>query len=444
MEWFIENEKFLGIVAPLATPIVGAVGIAFLLWRTVLTDRQVRVASEQTSLIRQNSAFDQYQRALEMLSDENMSVRLGGIYSLKRLASENPRQWHVQSAELLCTFIRHPVDAPKSEHRMREDVQAALDAVVYRSDAQIAVERDVGFAINLFRADLRHAKLSEADLRYADLSGADMRNVEGSLGDFSNTKMGGDLRGSQFHHANFSKAQMNGVDMRGVLCGGAHFVGTNLNHAKMSGSMFQRSIFEDAWGISDVSNSDLTGASMMNATFYMATLLGANLRDTDFSGAKFPSNERGHVRGGRSWSENVYCKITQRQLDEAMADPANPPVIAQGTLDVETSLPIEWDDAKCGNRWIESQREKQRWRSEEKQLIDDAKKLGRVALSVGPYWLAERSNTQFYISKDQKREFEATRRYRLIRKLDAICGERGRNFRQSLTQKLLLRFIQRG
>ena len=43
-----------------------------------------------------------------MLGSGVLSVRLGGIYALERLAKEHPEEYHIQIMELLCSFVRHP------------------------------------------------------------------------------------------------------------------------------------------------------------------------------------------------------------------------------------------------------------------------------------------------------------------------------------------------
>ena len=47
-----------------------------------------------------------------MLGSEQLSVRLGGIYALARLAREDPGDYHTQIMSLLCAFIRNPTGEP--------------------------------------------------------------------------------------------------------------------------------------------------------------------------------------------------------------------------------------------------------------------------------------------------------------------------------------------
>lgn len=68
-----------------------------------------------------------------MLGNDVFSVRLGGIYALRRLAEEHPEQYHIQAMQLLCAFVRNPTKDEKEQSgddpKPRQDVQVALDAV---------------------------------------------------------------------------------------------------------------------------------------------------------------------------------------------------------------------------------------------------------------------------------------------------------------------------
>ena len=79
-----------------------------------------------------------------MLGSEVLSVRLGGIYDLERLAAEHPEQYHLhlQVMELFCAFARNPtddkritsspqpLDDPDEEvQTLRADVQDVMRAI---------------------------------------------------------------------------------------------------------------------------------------------------------------------------------------------------------------------------------------------------------------------------------------------------------------------------
>ena len=59
-------------------------------------------------LPQQGLLHERYQKGAEMLGSELLSVRLGGIYALQRLAENHPGQYHIQIMHLFCAFVRHP------------------------------------------------------------------------------------------------------------------------------------------------------------------------------------------------------------------------------------------------------------------------------------------------------------------------------------------------
>ena len=56
-----------------------------------------------------------------MLGSELLSVRLGGIHALVRIAEEHRSEYHIQIMELLCAFVRHPPKGqPDDARELRE------------------------------------------------------------------------------------------------------------------------------------------------------------------------------------------------------------------------------------------------------------------------------------------------------------------------------------
>ena len=71
------------------------------IWRSKVAERQAETA--QRGLLN-----ERYQKGGEMLGSKELSVRLGGIYALARLAREYPGDYHTQIMNLLCAFVRNP------------------------------------------------------------------------------------------------------------------------------------------------------------------------------------------------------------------------------------------------------------------------------------------------------------------------------------------------
>ena len=121
------------------------------------------------------------------------------------------------------------------------------------------------------------------------------------------------------------------LDGRPIICKipYADFNRAILCNAELIGSDISNATFWDA---------DLSGASLSHANLTGADLLDVNLsatelNETNLSGAKLTNT------GYQGIAE--LTGLTQAQLDEARADPDNPPIL-EGVRDAETGNPLIW------------------------------------------------------------------------------------------------------
>jgi len=139
---------------------------------------------------------------------------------------------------------------------------------------------------------------------------------------------------------------------------GINLSGADLNNAEMSGARMYNS---------DLSAADLQSANLSDATLFAANLSGANLFNTNLSGtslifadfnrAKFRlTNVSGAIFGLDKilkFADEINQKtiwpstkgLTQTQLDEACADPKNPP--KNLPFDHDTGNQLVWNGAAC-------------------------------------------------------------------------------------------------
>ena len=144
-----ENESLSTTIRNLGLIIGGVIAIILAVWRSRVAERQV--AAAEGSLLN-----ERYQKGAEMLGSPVLSVRLGGIYALSRLAEEHPEQYHIQILNLLCAFARNPTKDEKvyMEEKLREDVQAVLTYVGRRGSSGLRIEREGDFKLDLHGANL--------------------------------------------------------------------------------------------------------------------------------------------------------------------------------------------------------------------------------------------------------------------------------------------------
>lgn len=174
----------------------GVVAIELALWRSIVGERQTAVAQRQAETSQRDMLNQQLQKGSEMLGSSILSVRLGGIYALRHLATEHPEQYHVQVMEQLCAFIRGATrtdgqptaaieetifsreeilstspdreDAPPEttvkKFVARSDIQEAMNVIAFCHDKNLAIETERNYWLNLRGADLRGLDLSDMNL----------------------------------------------------------------------------------------------------------------------------------------------------------------------------------------------------------------------------------------------------------------------------------------
>ncbi len=292
-----------------------------------------------------------------MLGSDVLSVRLAGIYALQRLASEHPEQYHVQVMRLFCAFVRLPtrdqsIESGQAPIRsgtllgIRQDVESVMEAVGHRTETQKALERKAEFRLDLRGANLSEGQILEADLSKAMFHHTNLSNVNFANSDLSDAFFSGadlsraqfykvDLAGARLWSANLSGAMLQEAAMVRVSLHNANLSGANLGGANLSESILQDAILANAWldgaNLSDasflraeLSRAQLIKTDLSSSTFLDANLAGANISEANLSGVRFSHDGHLAAKG-----------LTQAQLDEARADPANPPNLLD-VLDAET------------------------------------------------------------------------------------------------------------
>ena len=85
-----DKESLSTTVRNIGLLIGGVVAILLAVWRSIVAERQADTAQ-------QGLLNERYQRGAEMIGSDVLSVRLGGIYALQRLAAEHPEQYTSRS-----------------------------------------------------------------------------------------------------------------------------------------------------------------------------------------------------------------------------------------------------------------------------------------------------------------------------------------------------------
>jgi len=273
--------------------IVGGVFILFGLYIAWVRSKAMRDQAEvdkvKADVEREKQLTDLYVKAIEQLGNDNIHIRLGGIYALERIARESPKD-HWPIMEVLTAFVRENAplkeEAPAAEagekgssaalddpektepdipqktapEKPPTDIQAIL-TVLGRTAIDYAQEgekRSLDLrATHIAGADLRQAKLQSADLIRTNLSGADLQaaNIKGAHLQYANLQ-----------EVNFKFANLEAVDLWESNLQGSDLEGANLREAILEGANL-------LW-------ADFREATLLKAELFRANLKGACLRKT--------------------------------------------------------------------------------------------------------------------------------------------------------------------
>ena len=252
------------------------------IWRSKVAESQAKTA--QQALLN-----ERYQTAAEMLGNDVVTVRLGGIFALQELGRRYPVEYHIQALKLLCAFVCNPTKQDKRPHdynlnyncgaKAPPDIQAAMDAIGRRIPSGIELERAAGHRLELRGANLRSTNLDRANLKLAWLIDA---------------------------------------DLTGATLGGANLELARLDRAKL---------VDPDLPVARLENATLHDTNVSNACFNMRRVMGS-------TNAVFPAEG-----------------LTGPQLSQACAEGDRVPDIG-GVVDDRTGEPLEWNGRGCNDRGV--------------------------------------------------------------------------------------------
>jgi uncharacterized protein YjbI with pentapeptide repeats len=285
-------------------------------------------------------ATERFVSAINQLGNEQLEVRLGGIYALEQIAGDTASERETV-VEILSGFVRThapwppsrpgqhvgtaPIDAVPVLRVRAPDVQAALTVLgrgagghppdlegtdlrkaslaaglnlagAILIDANLQSARMAG--VNLQRARFTNALMQHAYLRNTQMQGADLRNaqMEGAyLGDAqlqqANLKEAG-LQGTLLRDAQLSQADLTRANLRGASLGSAQLDGANLMSANLQMTHLDRTQLRKA----PLSGAQLQGAVLDKTDLQGAVLDQAQLDGTDFTNAQLQGADLTNVQ----------------------------------------------------------------------------------------------------------------------------------------------------
>ncbi|WP_027185621.1 pentapeptide repeat-containing protein [Desulfovibrio inopinatus] len=268
----------------------GFLGLSFAYSRAMSHDSQARTANEQTRIAEQGLITDRFIKATEQLGSEKETIRIGGIYSLWRIAVDSTSESDkIAVLDTLAAFVRasgedNTTDEFQDEQEEEEEIKEDGDEI----------QKDIQAVMNLFAYRMKELKykkkykldLSSAKLPFAKLQGS--KFPDNITVNFENTNLkGAILEGANLKKANLRRAILNETNLLCTNLREADLWLARLSSAKLGGTNLRKANLERAMLCdTDLSKADLRGTNLKKAILYRADLRGRKLKEADLQGAE--------------------------------------------------------------------------------------------------------------------------------------------------------------
>ena len=283
----LDFKERLGIFALIVGGTLLAIGV-YLTYRRINTlEKNIRVSEE-------GQITERFIRAVEQLGSDKLEIRLGGIYTLERIAKYSEKD-HWAIMEILSANIREKCQlVKKSVTAENEEIDPVNDKVIAQEPRKTSIDIQsiltvIGrrkyqfdpenskldfYAISIYKPILIEAILDGAIFVRAQLEGANFWKAHLKGAFFTSAQLKG---------AYFIDAELEGAYFTGAQLEGAYFTSAQLERANFISAQLKGAYFINA----QLEGAHFTGAQLEGADFTNAQLIGANLKGAQFEGADF-------------------------------------------------------------------------------------------------------------------------------------------------------------
>ena len=323
MLWrFLENEtnreiaKIIISLLGLGATVAAAIGL-YLNYQHSLLEREAarlerELSRKQLAVSEARQITDRFAKAVELLKDSDITVRIGALFALERLAKDSPTD-HWTIMELLSRFVTEKSPRSKdsdSSSKLSSDVQAAITIIGRRKVDQDPKSLQLNLPnVNLSNAVLNNSDFSNAKLDGIKLTRADLSNANFKEAKFAETHKSSSslVRGMRINtqwwmsyryinkygvadlsHANLYSTNLRGADLLMANLKETQLIRTNLSNSNLISADLTKATVADA----NFSNADLSYANLSDIKILGTTKFNnTDLREADLSTAKLSDSD---------------------------------------------------------------------------------------------------------------------------------------------------------
>jgi uncharacterized protein YjbI with pentapeptide repeats len=254
---------------------------------------------------------ERFAKAVDQLGNNELCVRVGGIFVLEQIAQSSPED-HWAVIEVLTSYIRDQSLQKKSvfEPKIEEDKNQLQDfnyqAILNkrRTENVTSVTTDTQAALTVIgRRNSRYdPKDKVINLRFCDMRGADLKNAK--------------LNNADLTGANISRANMESAKLLGTILQSANLTSSVLNNAKLRKAKLNHAQLNYAdLEETDLQDADLTNAQLKQANLQRAKLNRSVLRLVCFVSADLQGTDLSQAKLNRTNLNNIVID-NDTKLDE--------------------------------------------------------------------------------------------------------------------------------
>lgn len=119
--------------------LAAGVGLALAWWRSRASNRQALAALRQAEVAQRDHVVEMFNRAVDQLGSEKLEVRLGAIYTLKRISGDPQYQdYRVPILETLAAYVRERTQqdtSPEPPVDIREIMKLLNESLSERNES---------------------------------------------------------------------------------------------------------------------------------------------------------------------------------------------------------------------------------------------------------------------------------------------------------------------
>jgi uncharacterized protein YjbI with pentapeptide repeats len=212
--------------------------------------RNTEIAQDNLQLSEQGKLTDRFSKAVELLGNDKLDVRLGGIYALERISNDSQKD-HWAVMEVLTAFVREnsttrldnaenlsqrkklrgvSLGDPLKDNiiKLREDVQAVMTVIGRRKWSDAETKSHV--------LDFRDSYLMGVNLENGNFARANFTNVIFGIESLEETGRfrSSNLRGVDLSEATLGRANLYLADLTGANLRGARLMAARMKEVKLA------------------------------------------------------------------------------------------------------------------------------------------------------------------------------------------------------------------